>query len=145
MHKAYIIILFCLLSCSQRSNPLEPDRLPSHLIKSALVYTPSPAYRVRSDGKDLISIESVDGNQPTFHNNKIIIEPGIHTLQIRMEFWENSKRIKDESVITKVDSDITFQVEARKEYLINAERNDQGIWLWAEDIDTKEVVGGTRP
>ena len=145
--KNIILILTLILSssCFQRSNLLEPAKLPGRYVKSALVSTPSPAYRVRTEGKDLVSIESIDHTPPTFLQSKVIVDPGIHSFQIKMEFWESSARVKDESLITKVDSDIIFQTEANKEYLINAIRNTNGIWLWAEDIDTREVVGGTRP
>jgi len=141
----FFYICFSLCSCSGNVNFIEPRSLPSKYIKPALVYTPSPSYIVKTKSNYLIEIKSIDNKLPTFLESKAVVAPGIHNFQVHIQFREASKLIKDESVLTQVDTNISFPVEANKEYLINTEKKEQQVFIWAEDVDTAVVVGGEKP
>ncbi len=140
-----LVISYCISGCNLSGNVLEPSRLPSKYIKPALVYTPSPSYILKTKGNYLIEIKAIDGRLPTFLESKAVVSPGVHNFQVYIKFEEASKTIKDENIITQVDTNIIFNIEAKKEYLINTTKKDQQVFIWAEDVDTGVVVGGNRP
>lgn len=129
-------------ACTPARSQFEPEELPDERINSALVRTPSPIYR---DGKDLIIIKTIDGVPPTFHQDKAIVSPGLHTFQVGLEFHHDDKVEKAKRYITKADVSLEFEVEADGEYLIDAYEDDSGVWLWALDLATNIVVAGKRP
>ena len=92
-----------------------------------------------------MQIKSIDNKLPTFLESKAVVAPGVHNFQVHIQFSETSKIIKDESILTQVDSNISFPVQANKEYLINTEKKEQKVFIWAEDVGTGIVVGGGKP
>jgi hypothetical protein len=128
--------------CIPKKNYLEPKRMPPKDVKSAVVFTPSPVYR---EGKDLITIEAIDGQEPTFMDNRAIVSPGRHRFQMRIELHHDSRRTPDRSFVTRADTSIIIDIEAQKEYMIDAREDAEGLWVWATDLDTDEIVAGKPP
>ncbi|MCB0323245.1 MAG: hypothetical protein KDD69_06705 [Bdellovibrionales bacterium] len=135
-------LVFVCSACTPERSYFEPTELPSDQIKSALVRTPSPIYR---DGKDLILIETVDGQPPTFLEDKVIVAPGEHIFQVRLELRHDDPASPDTGYATRANLSLTFETEAEGEYLIDAVEDENGLWVWAVDLETDITVAGRPP
>lgn len=134
-----VSFLFAFCSCQDL---IRPKSFPATQVASALVTTPSPVYR---GGEDLITIVSIDGQPPTFMENKAIVSPGVHVFQVRVEIYHDSSRNQDRRFVTRADTSIKVEIKARKVYLIDAKEDARGLWVWVKDTDTDEVVAGEMP
>ena len=139
---AVFTALMLVVGCTPKRSLLEPSSYPRRLVKSGIVKTPSPAYR---NGTDLIVIKAVDGEPPTFLETKAVVSPGVHTFQIGIEMQREGTGKNDKSYVTRADTSLEFEVEADHEYLIDAEENERGLWVWAVDLTTNFLVAGEKP
>lgn len=131
-----------MASCTPKRSFFEPTDLPEEYFKSGLVRTPSPIYR---NGKDLITIKTIDGFPPTFLDDKVVVAPGVHSFQISLELHHPDPKSPDRSYVTRADVTLDFEVEAKGEYLIDAHENEDGLWIWATDLQTDITVAGRAP
>ncbi len=133
--------LVALPGCFGGSGALEPSSPDPELVKAGVVHTPSPIFR---NGKDLITIKTVDGKAPVFLDNKTLISPGEHVFQISLELYHDGDA-STKSFVTRADTSLKFNVEAEHEYLIDAVEDENGLWLWVTDTTDNAIVAGEAP
>ena len=130
------------IACTPDRSLLEPKSMPNKLIGSALISTPSPILR---DGKDLIKIVSIDGEETEYLDNRVFVSPGVHTFRVVVELRKDSTSSTDEVLVTRADTSLTFKAEANGEYLVDARENRNGVWVWATNLKNKYIVAGDPP
>ena len=135
-------LLLSVVGCAPSHGYLEPSDPPSAVVESAIIRTATPLLK---DGRDSIVIKTIDGKAPTFLEFKWVVEPGTHELEIQVELKHDSRFSKDKTFHTRVIRKLPVTVEADREYLVDAEENDTGLFIWVRDIETKTVVAGEAP
>ncbi len=135
-------LLLVTLACMPSRGLLEPNNLPPEHIRSALVQTPSPVFR---NGKDLIVIKTIDGQEPTFLETKAIVSPGRHRFQVEVELQRQDPEDPDSSYVVRADKTLEFSVDADGRYLIDAQGDGDELWIWAVDMRSKQTVAGEPP
>ena len=131
-----------LNGCTLQRSLFEPKEMPEELVASSILRTPSPVLR---GNRDLIRIISIDGRNPKYLDNKVVVSPGQHVVQVSVELRKNNPDKPEEVSITRADTSLQIAVEPGKDYLIDAFENDKGVFVWAVDAENNFVVAGKRP
>lgn len=142
MRRAIIVTLILLMGCAPSHGYLEPEEPPAELVESAIIRTPTPLLK---DGRDSIVIKTIDGKPPTFLEYKWVVEPGDHELEIQVELKHDSRFSTDRTFHTRVLRKLPVTVEPDREYLVDAEENETGLFIWVTDIESKTVIAGEAP
>ncbi len=128
--------------CAPSHGYLEPEEPPAEVVESAIIRTATPLLK---DGRDSILIKTIDGKPPTFLEYKWVVEPGTHELEIQVELKHDSRFSTDRTFHTRVLRKLPVTVEPDREYLVDAEENENGLFIWVSDVGTKIVVAGEAP
>ena len=92
-----------------------------------------------------IYIKSVNGISVGFFHNKARLLPGENFLRVKVLLPEES----DVRGIPMIESyfikEITFKAKAGHVYRIDGIVNRNKQWVWVEDAESMEVVGGEKP
>lgn len=135
-----LLLLFSVSSCVMTRSIFEPAHQPDELVKTAIVRAKSPIYEKGC----LITINSVNGEKPMLVESKAIVSPGKVNIVVNIELKKSFSKTRRQ-YSTKAATSFDFEAKAEHEYIIEAAENSSGLWVWVEDLATKEVVAGNSP
>lgn len=148
------ISILSLSACIPTLGFLKPDAQPRELIASSVIRTPSPILKGEGKSetaiapaaeKNLIKILAVDGKANKLLENKAVVAPGVHTIDIAVEVKAPADRGKNQALVTKANTSLTFETKADREYLVETREDNNGLWVWVLDVTADEVVAGSKP
>lgn len=148
--KFCLIVILCLFfsSCSvPRINVLGPGEMSRDKVASAVLRTPSAALKELEfrDESDFLRIVTVDGEVPSTLDNRVVLAPGEHTVQIVIELRRtNIKNPKLVDVI-RTDTSLTLEAKPDAEYLIDVKLTDLGLFIWIVEEFEGDIVAGRHP
>ncbi len=124
-------------------------------VRRALVPPPNPAEvgpavirsrtMLRREGGDSISIKSIDGMNPTLLEYKWVVPPGEHRLEVELEFYEDSGAVKDRTYVTKVKRNVEMYAAPNQNYILDARKVGENVYVWLSERDSGRVVAGESP
>lgn len=127
---------------------LKPKEQPREEIASAVIKTPSPILKAgtaQKENKHLVRISAVDKKPNQYLENRAVVAPGVHTIDVTLEMQNPANRGKNKTLITKANTSLTFEAKADGEYIIDAREDSEGVWVWVTDTANDQVVAGSRP
>lgn len=141
------LLLSFAAGCLPQRSLFEPESMPREKVATAILRTPSAVLREGEfrDESDFIRIVSVDGKEPTTLDNRVVLPPGKHAIQVAIEIRRSTPEDIQTVDITRSDTSLSFTAAPDGNYLIDAELNGLGLWVWIIDEEEKLVVAGRHP
>jgi len=90
-------------------------------------------------------IRSVNGSPVGFFHNKARILPGANYLRVKVLMPLGSDVRGVPMIENYFIQEITFEAKAGHVYRIDGIVNRNKQWVWVEDAESREVVGGSKP
>ena len=90
-------------------------------------------------------IKSVNGETVGFFHNKASILPGTNYLRVKVLMPTGSDVRGVPMIENYFIKEITFEAKAGHVYRIDGIINRNNQWVWVEDSESREVVGGHKP
>ena len=143
----FLSVLLLSPSCIIQTAFLEPDEMPREKIASAVLRTPNPVLREGDyrDSSDLLRIVTVDGQVPRTLDNRVVLTPGPHVIQVAIELRRPNKKDPKLVDVTRSDTSIEFDAEPDGEYLVDTQLTGSGLFIWIVEEFEGRVVAGRHP
>ena len=136
-----LLLLLSVAGCGFFKEHLLPEPGPEETAPSVI----RTRTMLRREGRDSISIKSIDELPPSLLEFKWVVPPGRHRLEVEVELYEDSNMVRDRTYVTKIRKMLDMTTKPGTDYVVDAKKVDGQIYIWGAQINDGQVVAGQAP